>query len=338
MPLQRLNWNQRNHDALNNFIDGAQPGEIAVFDWDNTCIFGDIGEALFRHQARNLEFKFGPERLREIIPDQVHGIKHIRINGQAWALRQVKEQIIGAYKKVAGRPLTEINSSDAYRDFSAGLLALNHGLEKTPGIGCRFAYLWTVNFLQGFRPAEVRRLATEVIRHELKSPIQNQTWSDSRQRLLYRWTAGIRLFPEMANLAHVLKKAGCRVIVSTASNPLIIEAMILQTGFAAERVIGQASGLAKGRLLGTLAPGMQSNFGYGKVENLRHLLDREPAFAAGDSPGDHEMLTAFPATRLKLLIRRSGPGKMGTLYRRALDGDPRFLLQDVNRKMGTFIA
>jgi len=125
-------------------------------------------------------------------------------------------------------------------------------------------------------------------------------------------------------------------VVSTASNPLIVETMIAAIGFAAERVIGQASGMAKGRLLGTLAPGLQSNFGRGKVENLRHGLDREPVFAAGDSPGDHEMLTAFPATRLKLLIRRSRPGKMTGLYRRALNRDPHFLLQDIDSGLGEF--
>jgi phosphoserine phosphatase len=337
MKLKRLNWSKRNHAALNEFLARVRPGETAVFDWDNTCIFGDIGDAVFRHQALHLEFKFGPDRLREIIPGRVHGIDHVRINGRSLPLRRVKEQIVRAYHKIAGRPLAEIGSGDAYRDFSAGLLALNRGLEQTPGIGCEFAYLWTVNFLEGFRPAEVRRLAAAVARQELQSPLQEQAWSDSGRQFLYRWTAGIRPFPEMADLSLVLKKAGCRVLVSTASNPLIVETMIANTGFAADRVLGQASGMARGRLLGTLAPGLRSNFGSGKVENLRRALDRDPVFTAGDSPGDYEMLTAFPATRLKLLIRRPRPGKMATLYRQALNGDPNFLLQDIDHGLGMFL-
>jgi len=336
MPLQRLNWNQRNYDALNDFLAGVRPGEVAVFDWDNTCIFGDIGEAFFRYQVLNLEFKFGPERLRQIIPGRVHGIDHVSINGQVFPLRRVKEQIVNAYKKIAGRTLAEIGPGDAYRDFSAGLLALNRGLEETPGIGCEFAYLWTVHFLEGFRPAEVRRLAAEVARRELQNPLQNQAASDSGRHLFYRWKAGIRPFAEMADLSQVLKKAGCRVLVSTASNPMIVEAMMSCAGFAAEKVLGQASGMAKGRLLGSLAPGLKSNFGNGKVENLRRALDREPVFTAGDSPGDYEMLTALPGTRLKLLVRRLRPGKMSALYRQARNGDPHFLLQDVNRGLGKF--
>ena len=309
MELQRLNWSQRNYDALSEFLAGVRRGEIAVFDWDNTCIFGDIGEAVFRHQVLNLEFRFGAERLRQIIPGRVHGIERVNISGKSWPLRRLKERIVRAYERIAGRALARIAGSDDHLDFSAGLLALNHGLEQTPGIGCEFAYLWTVHFLEGFRPAEVRQLAQEVARQELQSPLQGRSWNDSRRQLAYRWTVGIRPFPEMADLSRVLKEAGCRVLVSTASNPLIVEAMMPSTGFAAERVLGQAAGMAKGRLLGTLAPGLKSNFGSGKVENLKRALDREPVFTAGDSPGDYEMLTAFPGTRLKLLIRRAAAGK-----------------------------
>jgi phosphoserine phosphatase len=336
MNLRRLNWNQRNYDALNNFLTGVRPGNIAVFDWDNTCIFGDIGEAIFRRQALRLEFKFGPERLRAIIPDQVQGIDSINVNGQLLPLLQVKGQIVSAYEKIYDRDLMEIHASAARRDFSAGLLALNRGFEETPGIGCEFAYPWTINFLQGFSPAEVRRLAAEVIDSELQNVIENHTLSDSSKYLLYHWTAGIRPFPEMAGLARILKKAGCQVIVSTASNPLIIETMMQRIGFAAELVIGMASRLEGDRLQGTLEPGLEPNFGPGKVQNMRQLLDQEPVFVAGDSSGDYEIMTAFPGTRLKLIIRRRQPGKMAALYKKALAGDPQYLLQDVNPATGQF--
>jgi len=336
MNLRRLNWNQRNFEALNDFLAGVQPGDIAVFDWDNTCICGDIGEAVLRYQALRLEFKFNPEQLRAIIPDQVLGISHININGQLWPLPKIKGQIVSAYEKIFGHDLAEISGSTAYSDFSAGLLALNRGLEETPGIGCEFSYLWTSNFLAGFTPAEVSRLATEVIERELQSGIESRTISDSGEQLLYHWTTGIRSFPEMTDLAMVLKRAGCRVIVSTASNPQIIETMMQRTRFAAAAVIGMASEIKNGTLLHNLAPGLASNFGPGKVENLRRMLDREPVFTAGDSSGDYEMVTAFPSTRLKLLIRRSQAGKMAALYKKALAGDPQYLLQNVDLAAGRF--
>lgn len=51
MKLNRRNWSERNYEALNGMLAGVKPGEIAVFDWDNTCICGDIGEALLRRLA-----------------------------------------------------------------------------------------------------------------------------------------------------------------------------------------------------------------------------------------------------------------------------------------------
>lgn len=338
MTLQHLNWNERNYKLLNEFVAMVRPGDIAVFDWDNTCICGDIGEAVFRYQAQHLEFKFNPERLRAIIPDQVLGIGHININGQFWSLPQVKGQIVSAYEKIFGRALTEILGSAALSDFSVGLLALNRGLEETTGIGCEFAYPWTISFLAGFTPAEVCHLAANVIDSELQRGIRKCSISDSREQLFYRWTAGIRIFPEMVNLAQGLKKACCRVIVSTASNPLIIKTMMQRIGFAAERVIGMASAIENGILQDALAPGLIPNFGPGKAENLRQSLDQEPVFAAGDSNGDYEMLTAFTGTRLKLLIRRSQPGQMAVLYKKALAGDCQYLLQDVDPALGQFSA
>lgn len=338
MALPRLNWNKRNHETLKSFLAGVRPGEIAVFDWDNTCIFGDIGEAVLRHQALHLEFKFGPERLREIIPEQVQGIGHILSNGRSLPLSGVKGQIISAYEKIFGRALTEIRDSADLRDFSVGLLALNRGLEETPGIGCEFAYPWAIHFLQGYGPDEVNQLAELVIGNELPAPLRNRCLRDSRGQLHYRWVEGIRPFPEMADLALCLKKTGGRVIISTASNPLIVETMARRIGFAADHVIGMAAPIENNTLSITLAPGQAPNFGPGKAENLRRQLDREPCFVAGDSSGDYEMLTAFPGTRLKLLIRREQPGKLVSLYRQALAGDRCCLLQGVDRSAGIFSA
>jgi hypothetical protein len=338
MTLQRLNWNQRNYDALNGFLAGARPGDIAVFDWDNTCIFGDIGEAVFRYQALHLQFKFDPGKLQEIVPDQVLGIDRIQINGQRLPLSRVKGQIVSSYEKIFGRDIDEIQGSADLRDFSVGLLALNRGFEETSGIGCEFAYPWAIGFLAGSTPAEICLMATKVIDTELRSRIQEFSMSDSWERLRYHWTAGIRPFPEMSDLARCLSKAGCRVIVSTASNPLIIETMVQRTDFAAEKVIGMAAQIENGILSGALAPGPAPNFGPGKAENLRRLLGEEPFFTAGDSNGDYEMVTMFPNARLNLLIRRTQPGKMASLYQKALAGDRRYLLQGVDPVAGRFSA
>jgi hypothetical protein len=51
MKLKRRSWSARNFKALNEMLRGVRRGETAVFDWDNTCILGDIGDALLRRPA-----------------------------------------------------------------------------------------------------------------------------------------------------------------------------------------------------------------------------------------------------------------------------------------------
>jgi len=340
MKLQLLNWNRRNYDALAEFLSGAKPGEIAVFDWDNTCIFNDIGEALLRRLTFDLAFAFDAKALAAAIPDSVAGVGQILLNGKPFPLKQMKAAIIAAYMglKSEARRGNRAHVDENYRIFTSGLLALNRALEETPGIGCEFAYPWVNTLLQGLSPAELDERAAAVIRSELEEPLRRHSLQDPLKRWRYDWTGGIRLYPEMKDLADRWQESGCRVAVSTASNRQLVEKMIAMTRFPCRQVIGMELALFDGRFGRTLKPGMQPNLGHGKVVNLRARFKREPALVAGDSGNDYEMLTAFPSARLHLLVRRPRPGRMSALYRQALSGDPRFLLQDVDRKLGSFAS
>src|SRR5665647_1279734 len=45
------------------------PGKpVAVFDFDNTCVFRDVGQAVFRYQLLQLRYRIAPEQLAEILP------------------------------------------------------------------------------------------------------------------------------------------------------------------------------------------------------------------------------------------------------------------------------
>ena len=51
-----------------------------------------------------------------------------------------------------------------------------------------------------------------------------------------------------------------------------------------------------------------------------------------------EMLTAFAATRLRLVVGRGGRGALRSLVRRARAGEPGFLAQEIDRRRGAFRA
>jgi len=42
---------------------------VAVYDWDNTCIYNDIMETMFRFQMFNLDYAMSKEAFNSIIPE-----------------------------------------------------------------------------------------------------------------------------------------------------------------------------------------------------------------------------------------------------------------------------
>lgn len=76
-------------------------------------------------------------------------------------------------------------------------------------------------------------------------------------------------------------------------------------------------------------------YGAGKVDAIRRRLVQErghgPILVCGDSSGDTAMQTAFPDTRLSLIINRLADGTEGALSQRAANEmtspTPRFILQ-----------
>ena len=340
MPLPRQNWSQRNHDVLNDFVDGMKPGEIAVFDWDNTCIFGDIGEALLRRLTFDLAFAIDVNAMAATIPDTINGIDRVLIKGKPFSLKKIKEAVLAAYERLKHAP--PANGSKAVdenvRVFTSGLLALNRALEETPGIGCEFAYPWVNLLLQGLPLADFDRLAAAVIERELHAPLRRHAVSDPRGRWRYAWTAGVRLFPEMNDLATAWQERGGAVVVSTASNRLLVEKMVAVTGFPCRRVIGMGLATDGVRFGRTLEPGLAANLGAGKVANIRACLENEPVLVAGDSSNDYEMLSAFPSTRMRLIVNRQSGGRIDLLYRRALAGENGYLAQEIDPTRGKFKA
>ncbi len=319
---------------------GVRPGEIAVFDWDNTCICGDIGEALLRRLTFDLAFAMDAKAMAATVPDTIHGINHVLIQGKPFPLKKIKDAVFTAYKHLkagmtaGGRTGVDEN----YRVFTSGLLALNRALEETPGIGCEFAYPWVNLLLQGMTLAEFDRLAASVIAEGLDAPLGRRVIIDPLGRWRYAWTGGVRLYPEMKDLAACWRERGGEVVISTASNRRLVEKMIAMTSFPCRQVIGMELKVAGDRFGRSLAAGVRPNLGPGKVANIRRRLPGEPVLVAGDSGNDYEMLVSFPGTRLRLVIDHGAAGKIALLSRRARAGENGYLAQEIDLKRGEFRA
>lgn len=340
MKLKGLNWSKRNFDALNELLEGVRPGEIAVFDWDNTCAFNDIGEALLRRMTLDLAFKINAKAMAALVPDKINGVSHIMLQGKPFSLKKMKQAIFFAYEKLkaAASPAARACIDENYRIFTSGLLALNRGLEETPGIGCEFAYPWVNTLVQGLSLAEFDRLASLVIKEELRNSIVHRSLIDPLGRWRYDWTSGIRIYPEMKNLAACWQERGGEVVVSTASNKRLVEKVVDMTGFPCRQVIGMELTMAGSRFGHAINPGLRPNLGLGKVVNIRQQLAGEPALVAGDSNNDYEMLASFPGTRMRLVIDRHKKGKITLVSHRARVKEDGYLAQEIDPRQGKFKA
>ena len=100
MKLKRRNWSERNFKALNEFLAGVRPGEIAVFDWDNTCIFGDIGEALLRRLTFDLAYRHGRQNPGRNGPRHDPRRQQRPDPGPAVPLKKMKDAVFTAYERL----------------------------------------------------------------------------------------------------------------------------------------------------------------------------------------------------------------------------------------------
>jgi phosphoserine phosphatase len=338
VKLIKGNWVSRNFDRLRSFVEGAGRRGLAVFDWDNTSVFGDIGDAFSRDQIFRLDFRLTRREFEAVIPETAFGIDEIDHAGGTISLPILKEELVAAYRRIeqAGFDRKKIGRDPSYADFTTGLLVLNQGLETTAGIGCRFSSPWITRFLKGFSVHEIETKAAAVFREQCRMPIRARRQTDSHGSLTVSWTEGMRVFPEMRNLMKAMKSHGFEIGVVTATNSHIVSGAVEAARYPVDRLVGQASETEAGRLNGYPPPGFPVNWGEGKAENIRRSFKREPVFAAGDSDGDCEMLTGFPETELRLLIHRGRPGRIRTLVERA--GEDGYLIQEVDCRTGKFIG
>ena len=338
MKLSPGRWTEGNYAALRRFLAEVRAPALAVFDWDNTCICGDVGETFFRQQVFSLAFRLDAPALETLLPERVNGCDAVTLAGGSFSLAELKADILESFRSLerAGLALERCGSLAAYRRFVFDMLLLNEGLERTPGIGPEFAYVWQARLLAGFAAEELSTLAEDLTWQELHRPLADHTLSDDRRGISLHWRDGLRPYPEMGNLAAAVEERGGRVAVVTASQPLIVAAMVEALDFPLDALIGMELRSEDGRLTAELDSRYAVNFGEGKVANILAAFGIEPLLVAGDSNSDAAMLSRFPATRVRLIIDRGLSGEIETLVQKARAGECGYLLQPIDAETGQF--
>lgn len=260
----------------------GEDGPVAVFDFDNTLIRGDIGELFSHYLIDEFSYRYDLDAFWALI-DREDGRESIRALTQA---------LRGVSPRARAR-------SRVYCDYLAEMGAV-YG-RKYARAGKEACFRWAVRLHVGLSPAQIREWTHEAIDREIRRPLAVESRRTGRGEVV-RIRRGIRRHVEMRELMDTLVARGFEVWVVSATNQWSVEAFAERAfGVPRERVLGNRVAEGEDGLLcdTTLEPVL---FGQGKVEIIEEVIGRRPALVFGDSVTDREMMRL--ATHLAVLVDR----------------------------------
>jgi phosphoserine phosphatase len=359
--------------ALINEVGTASPAynaarkPYAVFDWDQTCIFNDTEEALFRYMIANLLFKATPEHfsaaIRKDIPVDNFGADYNNKAGQPVNIELIAADLDADYAYLytnyiaaPAKDLNRIRATPQFLDWQAKLAYLYEAIGGT--FSADVSYPWVLYLFADMSVAEVREVAEKSNDAALGDRIGTYTLASPEELpgkagviSLSGYKSGLRLAPEMSNLMNVLRANGIDVYVCSASHETVVRvfAGLPKYGYnvSDENVIGMRTVLRGGNYVGEYdySNGYPQTQQKGKVTAIRQVLADSkgygPVFVAGDSGGDYNMATEFPDTRMTLVVNRLRSDNFGELAQKAVYEEagkalPRYVLQGRDENTGQF--
>ncbi len=266
-------WTKENRVALEQLLRTDFPyTPIAAFDWDNTCIRGDLGTAVFHHLARDLAFRFEApgfwDWLQEVLP---------------------VDEVSAAYEAFCTRADATSRAKLRFQ-LERQRQRVHEGEDDTS------AWAWYSGVFIGWGEEEARQYSRKAIACELARPREFETVEFQGESI--RIARGIRLRPAVKELVELLQKAGWVVWIVSASPQWEVEAFAALYGIPADRVVAMRREVRDGRI--TRIPIRPVSYGDGKLDAYRTFVDfsQPPTLAAGDSLGDWKLLEWAERTRI----------------------------------------
>ena len=319
-------WHGGNAQALSRMIAehgkasaGYDPSHppVAAFDWDNTVIKNDVGDAVMFWMLGNNKILQPPKR--------------------DWRTTSplLSDDAVAALGKVCasqgepGKPLATGGTDAKSVACADEILAIYDGGKTTAGakawkVGAQSdtmepAYAWTVALEAGSTLAEIKSFAEQAIAFNLANAIGAVQRIGSRKDV----AAWIRIYEPMRELVAALQAGGFDVRVISASAQPLVEAFAARVGIVADHVIGVRAVLdRKGKATAVFqgcGSHAEGNFGlitykqgkrcwlnkvlFGTTTADAQMNDPSPLlFAAGDSDTDLHFLKD---ARYRLVLNRN---------------------------------
>ena len=345
-----------------NYDSNKKP--YAVFDWDQTCIFNDTQESMFRYMINNLEFKATPEEfsvlIRKNIPKDNFSADYNNKNGEPVNIDKIGADLDSDYKflydnYINGKKMSldDIRNTDQFKDFQAKYAYLYEAIGST--FSADISYPWVLYSFTGMTPEEVGAIAEKANDYALGREIATYTLTSPETMpgqagviSLDGYKDGLRVEPEMADLINVLMANGIDVYICSASHQNVVETFASLPKYTynipKENVIAMRTKVVNGKLTPEYEDNWPQTQQQGKTEAIKLALVSKygygPVFVAGDSQGDYYMATDFPETQLTLIINRLRTDDFAKLSLMAVEQkgklDSRYVMQGRDENKGEF--
>ena len=281
MELSQAGWRPEVRDALCTLAQrGSNDGAPVVFDFDNTCIAGDVGELFGHFLVETMRYRYDLDSFWELI-HPADGRQRLReLTQRALAVDEVLR-----------------SSSEAYERYLSEMAAL-YG-RRLHRAGKRDCYAWAVRLHLGLTPAQMDSWSMEAIVKELTQPRRCDVYcTDAGEEVEVQ--RGIRPLREIRELMLALEQAGFEVWIVSATNVWSVRQFAPYFGVPPRRVLGNRVEVRGDQLTDqTIEPAL---FREGKAEVIDDVIGRTPVLAVGDAITDYEMLCM--ASDLALVIDR----------------------------------
>lgn len=299
--------------ATGSATDGAP---LALFDWDNTVVKNDIGDATFFWMVRNGKLR-APA-------------------GGDWSTTSpyLTPQAAAALSKACaaaepGRPMpTDTDLGCADELVSVYTDAETRADEPAfAGFNARRfepSYAWAAQMLAGWPESELTGFVEAARKENLEAPEGTEQKVGSGDE-----TGWVRYYPQMRDLVETLRANGFDVRIISASAEPVVRVWAAELGFTPDKVMGVRTERDGDVLTSKLVPcGGETAIPY--IEGKRCRVNEDvfgvtgsaafeqqseaerAAFAAGDSDTDVTFLT--DATALRLVLNRNKTELMCTAY------------------------
>lgn len=258
--------------------DAAKP-PVAVLPWSDALVAGDPAELVFLRLATRVDFHFD-DGWWEVVP-----------------VAQGRQPARAAYNHFISMSSTVWQSQPDYHHYRKAILGSYLALCRE--VGRRECRQYLMRLWSGWKESEAVNYARQVLTDEKSRPAGVElVHAEDGDKSPLRVRRGLRLIPEMRDLAQKLRAAGMDVwIVDDVPQP-VLTAAAADYGIDPSRVVGIRAAPDGARYSAAVLKPVPTRSG--KAEIVKESVGRPPDFALGRDAADADLMSYGDGLRVIL--------------------------------------